>query len=189
MPLWNIALIIHLTGLILGLGSTTVADLSLVRILRRRVIHEEDYLNLKFLSHLVWLGWGVLLASGLWLVALNGWVPADKHLAKLVITLVIGANGLYLHRVVFPKILEAINHDLVTTSFWKTLGASVTSGAISVTSWWVVFVMGALRQLSFTTGELLLGYVVVLLGAILIGQLITFRLQHGPNRLHARKIS
>lgn len=188
MSLSSIALVAHLIGLTLGLGSTTVADLTLLRLLKRRHIREEDYLNLKLVGNLVWIGWGVLVASGLWLIAIHGWVFSDKHLAKLLITLIIGANGVYLHRVVLPKIRRAIGEDLRTTAFWKTLGSSVTSGAISVASWWTVFFLGAVRGVTIQLVSAVTFYGITLFGAILIGQLVTFRMHHGAKLLRARKI-
>ena len=89
----------HLLGLALGLGGATIADVFFFRFIKNRKISYSETGVLHTLSQVIWLGLGLMVASGLGLYlpaaeALNG---SGKFLAKMIVVAVIIANGLFLN--------------------------------------------------------------------------------------------
>lgn len=163
-------LILHLAGMMIGLGSVTTLDLYLVRFLRSAVVTSHDVELMELVSRMAALGLLLLWASGLGFLYLY-WIdnPAalanPKLHAKLAIVGILTLNGAVLHAWVLPKVERAVGRPLFAPPAPAgdrfRLGVF---GAISVASWWTPFVLGAVRELNFTlsVGSFLIAYAVVL---------------------------
>ena len=168
------ALVLHLIGLVLGLGAATMTDLLFVTCVRRRRVGDTLSVVMEITSRVVLAGYGLLVVSGVVLIT-TGSHPSQRFWAKMLVVAVIGANGIAAHRITLPR----LSHTIRTGARHVTLGflsqLSVVA-AISVTSWYAALVMGAWKAAPLSLFEWLVGYLMALLGAVVVSLLLTPRL-------------
>ena len=151
------ALILHIFGVALGAGGAFMSDALFFHFLHRRDFSESNLKILRIGSRMVWTGLAVLFISGLVLF----WAHADyylhssKFLIKMTVVLVIAINGMVFHRVHMKRM-------------GKLASGLFVSGAISMTSWISVIVLGTLRSLSLSYFSLLGLYIILITAASLI---------------------
>lgn len=149
-------LVVHLFGLILGLGAVTTLDIYFLKFLRGAIVSSHDLAILRLVAVLAALGLLLLWLSGLGFL-LTYWMDAPELLdnaklhAKVAIVGVLTLNGALLHARVMPAITRAEGRPLLADPTpardrrWLRV-----CGAVSVASWWTPFVLGAVRELNFT---------------------------------------
>lgn len=170
----TIALVVHLIGLVFGLGGATVTDLIFVKGVRQRHVGHTLLMVMEAASKVVLAGYAMLVVSGVALIT-TGTPTTPRFWAKMVVVAVIGLNGIAAHRVTFPRLsaqMETRRAD-ITIGFLHQL--SVTA-AISASSWYAALVMGAWKSASLSFTVWMTGYLVVLLGAVLMSLLVTPRI-------------
>ena len=151
----TIFLIAHLIGIALGAGGAYMSDVLF--------FHDRSIPTLKLASRVVWIGLAIIVLSGIGLFSLNaaGYLHSAKFLLKMTVVLVIAINGYVFHRVHMPKLEQGI----------FTRGLAV-SGAISITSWTLAIILGALSHISvsylFGLGLYVLLLLCASLGAVLM---------------------
>lgn len=171
MDLGDLFLILHLVGVVFGLGSASIGDIVFLRALRAGRITRENFATIEVVGRLVWVGLGILILSGIGLVwyhfaNIPDWVIPAKLWAKLTLVLVITANGLLIHSRILPLIHASLDQPLEMTPLGRSLRLAGTSGAISLTSWWVTFVLGGFRSLDLDYGTIMAIYAMLLVGAM-----------------------
>ncbi|MCW9054723.1 MAG: hypothetical protein OQJ98_01960 [Candidatus Pacebacteria bacterium] len=144
MDIYNILVFLHIAGVILGVGGATLAEVFYLMALKdgdvdaseRRMMH-ANYRTLR-------VGLVLIIFSGIamvwWLVSVEGhtWpLHSAKLWAKEVMTAVIIINAVLISKRWVPM--------------W--LGAS-----LSFTSWWAATLLGTWRDLSYSFGEVMIGY-------------------------------
>lgn len=140
-PLFYLWLFVHIISLVVGFGAVLVIDaIGLLWLLGRvplsfvvRIAH--------ITQQLIWLGWGGLVASGIWLLTLKGYIDALTWI-KLFFVLMLGINGLFLHSI--KKYVERFverGHVPLLYLFRITLAS-----AISQLGWWGALSIGFVHR-------------------------------------------
>ena len=183
----RIALIIgHLVGIVLGVGGATVSDVFFFKSIKDGKITDTEYDTLITITKLIWTGLVILALSGFGFLVLaftampelwEAGYSADKILMKLIITAIIAANGMVFHIIILPMFEAHLNQPLITPHFNKTAPLLFTSGAISGVSWWSALILGAWRGLQAPFLTLLGVYLILLIGAIIVSNIMGFGLR------------
>jgi len=136
-----VALIIHLFGLILGLGSVLVTDLfGLLWILNHVRFPQVVRVSSKT-EKFIWAGWLILVGAGIPLILIKGFVD-NLMVVKLFFVGVIAVNGVFLH--IIHKALERYMHS---ENIPKIIIFRLTLAiVVSQLSWWSAFTIGFLHR-------------------------------------------
>ena len=155
----------HFIGLAMGLGGATLLDLMLLRFFVRGRITEDTYSVFAFASRVVDAGLRLLWITGLGFLFLYALTAPElltnpKVHAKLAIVAILTLNGFFIHQIVLPSLRRQIGQTLFAGVTRSRRVIFVTSGAISVVSWYIPVALGAFPQLNFhvSATTLLLGY-------------------------------
>ena len=168
---------VHLLGVALGIGAATAADLLFLKFLKDFKISQHEANTLRTMSQIIWLGIAVIVVSGLGIFL----VHPDENLAsalfitKMIVVGVIIVNGAILNLYIQPKLvhLDFSPNKKGDISGWRRdRRLAFATGAISFTSWYSAFVLGATRSTSLGVGELLLVYLGLLALAVLGSQVL-----------------
>ena len=177
----------HVLGTTLGVGGATISDLLFFRATQDGRIEAKEWEILKMVSLVIWVGLLLAVASGLGFLLEYAMTPEKtqylanpKIWAKLTIVGIIFANGLLLHWKLFPIFESMVGRPMGESRFVKNMTLVFTSGAVSITSWYIAFIMGTWRGLNFTLNywQLLLVYGVILASAIVVANVV--------GRMHAK---
>lgn len=172
----NIIVIVHLVGAALGLATATIADIFFFRFLKDLRISKFEASILKNLSEIIWVALGILIISGvaLYIPHADELNASPKFWTKMIIVLVIIINGVLLNLVVSPKLIKISfggdhshkddPHNLQKLAF--------ALGAISITSWYSAFILGALPKLPIPFFYLITAYLGLLAIAIYVSQIM-----------------
>ncbi len=171
--------IVHLFGMALGIGAATFTDIFFFRFLKDFKISEEEASTLKVFSEVIWFALGILVLSGLGLFFPKSetLLASGKFLVKMIGILVLITNGFLLNLIVQPrlaKITFGATHDHHEGELHRLRKFSFALGAISITSWYFIFVLGALRGVIVPFLPLLFGYIGLLALAILGSQVFDY---------------
>jgi len=155
-------------GLILGVGGTTIVDLLFFSFLKDLRISVEESSVIRTVTQVVWVGLAILLFSNSILyVGFPGLLANSAHRASIFVLAIILANAVFLNLLVAP--------NLVKISFKKTRERrpgelrflrrfSFTLIAVSLVSWYALFVVYFLGNTSASLSSILGGYGLALLG-------------------------
>ncbi|MBI4175141.1 hypothetical protein HY523_00825 [Candidatus Berkelbacteria bacterium] len=177
MSLTNLFVILHLVGLVIGLGSATVGDAIFFKALRTKRLAAEEFTLLQTISRLIWIGIAILILSGIGLVVVKFQTVAGYHIPaklwlKFILTGIIAGNGLFIHYRIYPLLAQSVDKPLATSPLAKHLRALTISGAVSLISWWSAFLLGSLRGLPLSFIELLGIYLVIILVGVITAPVI-----------------
>jgi hypothetical protein len=136
-----IALMIHLFGLILGLGSVVVTDLfGLLWILNHVRFPQIIRISAKT-EKFIWAGWLIMVAAGIPLIYIKG-VIDNLMIIKLFFVGIIAVNGIFLHWI--HQKLKCFGHkDQVPKLLMFRLILAIF---VSQLGWWTAFVIGFLHR-------------------------------------------
>lgn len=136
-----IALMIHLFGLILGLGSVVVTDLfGLLWIFNHVKFPQIVRISAKT-EKFIWAGWFILVGAGIPLIIIKG-VIDNLMILKLFFVGIIAINGIFLH-VIHKQLKKYIYVDGVPKILMFRLILAIS---ISQIGWWSAFVIGFLHR-------------------------------------------
>lgn len=166
----------HLLGLVFGLGGATISDTLFFRFLKDLKISKTESSVLHMLSQIIWfgLGIGVLSGLGLFLPASDRLMENAKFLAKVTFVGIIILNGAFLNLYSAPKLVHMSFGkwaDTATSALRKARKASFAMGAISIVSWYSVFVLGIMRWNPLSYKAYIAIYGMILAGSLIISQL------------------
>jgi len=199
MTCLTLTLIVHLTGLALGAGAASTLDVILLLAVRTRRVSPDLIALLHGASRVVIVAMLLLLISGLAFLA-EGVAPTAKFWVKMVVVAVICANGLIVHRQLFPRV-EAAAHTgdggLILCPRDQRFAATA---AVSAVSWYSALVLGAVRGPTLSFAGVLALYLGVLGVAVAVAACVVapavfappMRVHGGrgrPGELHVRKRS
>ncbi|MDA2936416.1 vitamin K epoxide reductase family protein, partial [Patescibacteria group bacterium AH-259-L05] len=169
--------VLHLLGMAIGLGGATISDVFFFKFLKDFRISSWEADVLHTLSQVIWfaLAFIVLTGFGLYLPEAQELISSSKFLVKIVVVLVIIINGAFLNLLISPKLIhisfrQKHDHRKGELSYLRRLAFAL--GAVSLTSWYSAFVLGALRDVSVSFLPLLLMYLGVVAIAVAISQLV-----------------
>ncbi len=165
---------LHMLGFIFGLGGATIADILFFRFLADLKISKKEHVVLGALSQIVWVGLAVLWISGIliFLGDIERYSSSSKFLLKAVVVAVVTVNGVLLNSVVAPKLMK-IDWKLGRNAKRRILRrCAFALGGISMVSWYSAFILGSLRSLPYSFGQLLTAYIVLLVLVVVGSQCI-----------------
>lgn len=153
MDLRLLALIIHLIGFAFGLGGATISDVMFFKILRTRKLGSDELNTLITFSHIIWVGLGLLIISGLSIFAMiyaeQGSLPllaSPRWQAKLTLVGLVFINGLVFKYSILPFLRKNINQEISLRTFNPKIWQLAFSGALSIVSWYSILIISALPR-------------------------------------------
>ena len=164
--------VVHLCGLVLGVGAATLLDLIIARFILMRGISFEHVYVVDFSSKIVAIGLGLLWISGIgFLIHYGVFEPAKlqnpKIWAKIAIVAVLSVNGLLVHYFVLPRIRNQVGKRLLDGLSPINCSLVLLAGTVSVISWYVPLILGAIPQLNYVVpAEVILSTYALLLIAV-----------------------
>lgn len=179
---FEIFTIFHILGTILGVGGATISDIVFFKATKDGTIQDKEWGILRYISFVIWTGLIVAILSGIGFLLQMDDINNPKIWAKVTIIGVIFLNGVFLHWKIFPLFASMVGKKMEDTQFVNNMTMVFTSGAISITSWYLVFIMGAWRGLNNTLSypQMIVIYLAILSFAILTANFI--------GRKHSKKI-
>jgi hypothetical protein len=169
--------LLHLIGLVVGLGSVTTLDIYLLKFLRGDTVTKSDAHLVDLVAKLAGIGLLCLWISGIGFLiyasVMGNLQPltSPKVQAKLLVVGILTVNGAFLHFKVLPQVERAVGRPLFCRSgersdrIWMRV-----CGAVSAASWWTPFFLGTIRELNFAAPIwVFLGAYAVVLAACLAG--------------------
>lgn len=165
--------VLHLIGAGIGLGAATISDIFFFKFLKDGKISFFESDVLKTLSIVIWGALALVLFSGIGLYLPQNEIlhQSPKFITKMIAVFVLVVNGLVLNFIITPKLTRAFFH--LYTSFQRLAFAG---GAISITSWYFVFILGALRKITITLPVLLSLYIAITIVAVIGSQIFLYSL-------------
>jgi len=196
----RVATIIHLLGVILGVGTATITDILFFKFIRDKHISSREAKLMDELSKIIWVALIILIVSGvaLYVPNMERLDQSGKFLTKLIGILVLVLNGLMLSYIIRPKLTKidfSNNHmsrfglsHIVNRRMriWATI-----CGAVSISSWYYIFVLGALRGITFPlqTGIFIYGIILIIaiIGSLIFENGAYQKLQHRIHEGHYKE--
>jgi hypothetical protein len=160
----TLALIAHMFGLVLGVGSAALTDFLFVKCVRAGHVGRTLLVVIRAASNMVIIGYLALVASGIALLA-SGSPTSSRFWAKMFVVAVIGLNGTIAHTVIFPRLqrgIKARSND-VTIGF---LHQTSVVAAVSGVSWATALVLGTWKTTSWPIMAWITVYLLALTSAI-----------------------
>lgn len=166
----------HLLGFALGVGGATITDILFFRFLKDFKITTEEHKVLNIMSQIIWAGLFIAILSGIGLYIPQSEIlnQNPKFLVKVIVVLIIIANGAFLNLLVSPK-LVGISFKENGFHIGKTIALRKLSfilGSISFVSWYTVFILGFIKTTPFNFIELLGIYFGVLILGIVFSLIV-----------------
>jgi len=168
--------VMHLIGLVIGLGGVVVLDVYLLSLMvRRRRVQEAEVGLVHDIANLAAIGLVVLWISGIGFLA--HYFENTPHLlgnpnvhVKILAVTVLTLNGWILHRHVLPIFGRQLGRRLLDGTDWQGRALMLGCGAVSAASWYFSFTLGAVRALNFAAEAWVFAgaYPAVLLGAVAV---------------------
>ncbi len=146
--------VVHLCGLVLGVGAATLLDLIIARFILMRGISYEHVYVVDFSSKIVTIGLALLWISGIgFLIHYGVFEPVKlenpKVWAKIAIVAVLSLNGLLVHYFVLPRIRNQVGKRLLDGLSPFDCSLVLFAGTVSAISWYVPLILGAIPQLNY----------------------------------------
>lgn len=173
-------LILHLTAVALGVGGATLSDIFFFKFVRDLKISHDEASVFNTLSQAIWFALGLFIISGIGLFVPNAdvLIVSAKFLVKLVVVAIIILNGWFLYNHISPRITKICfgdEHEHAPGELKHLRNQFFASGAVSLVSWYTALILGSLRSSPAPFGVLLGIYIVLLLGAVGVSQIMARR--------------
>ncbi|MBP9821443.1 MAG: vitamin K epoxide reductase family protein [Candidatus Pacebacteria bacterium] len=171
----TIVVILHAFAAALGVGAVTMTDLFFFKFLKDYRISHDEASIMDTLSDVIWFALVLLVVTGiaLYIPSSVALLVSTKFMAKMVVVGVVIVNGVTLNMLVAPKLVkisfgeEHVEHDGEMHQL-RRLGFAL--GAVSLTSWYIVFILGSLRSIPLSSIAILGIYVALLCFAVIGSQ-------------------
>jgi len=175
--------VFHALSAALGMGTVIVTDVFFMKFLKDYKISASEADILDTLSQIVWFALGVLVLTGvgLFLPTTAEYLVKTKFVAKIIVLGVIIVNGVLLNLFVAPKLVKiSFGEDSVDHphQMHHLRRLAFAFGAVSIVSWLSVFILGSLRSLPLSVGQILLIYIIIVLCAVIGSQLFERKVRH-----------
>jgi hypothetical protein len=173
MTLHAFYLLGHFIGLAIGLGSVLLVDVLWMRAQSNEKFSHSVRQIFPILSGAIWIGLVILIASGLLLMLERPsyYLHEAYFQLKLLVTVIILLNGLYLNIKIRPRL-----DSLLSSAEYTGPGrlAALASGAISIVSWFAALVLALFRSTELSFGALLILYLTMIVVAVGVGLAMEF---------------
>lgn len=175
LELKSVFVIVHLLGMVLGMGAAVMTDIMFMKSSRDKLLDEKEVSFINLGSRTVWIGLLVIIISGASLFALNPerYLESDKFLAKMAVVAVLAVNGGFFHFKHLPFLRTQIGQTLNLSAAFKQKSYGLfISGAVSSVSWISALMLGSLRNLPYSFSAIMSAYIGVLIIGILSSLLV-----------------
>jgi hypothetical protein len=170
MQLLTIIKIVHLLGLVMGLGGALLLDATILSRGIMRPISEYLLHQMKILSRIVSAGLAILWVSGFTLIWMN-WLVNPEYIenpklwAKIAIVCVLTLNGVLIHAKIMPYMQKRLGQRMFESEPNKQLLLFTLVASVSAISWFTPFILGKASELNFVVpaSTILLAYVAAVL--------------------------
>lgn len=162
----------HALAAAIGVGAATITDIFFFRFLKDYRISESEHSIMNTLSGVIWVALGLLVLTGigLYIPQAETLGESSKFITKVVAVCVLIVNGIMLNLLVSPRLMEITfgeEHDHMKGELHFMRRLAFAFGGISISSWYVVFLLGSLRSIPIRAGSGIAIYILIL--AIAIG--------------------
>ncbi len=167
-----ITVILHALFATIGVGATTATDFLFFHFLKDfKISHNEEKI-MRIMSSLLWVALIGLIITGVLIFFAKPEVysVSSKFITKMTIVGCITLNGILLNGYLHPRLIK-LSFDTAAYGYRATRIA-FASGAVSLISWYIAFILGSLRSLPFSAGLMIGVYACVLVGAIGMSQIM-----------------
>jgi len=161
----------HAFAAAIGVGAATVTDIFFFKFLKDYKISESEHKTMETLSAVIWVALGLLVLTGigLFIPESERLLQSSKFLTKSVAVGVLILNGIMLNLAISPRMMEItfgdnFSHQRGELHFMRKL--SFALGAISISSWYVIFILGSLKSIPVSIGTGISLYILLLIVAI-----------------------
>lgn len=182
-------IVLHALAAAIGVGTATITDIFFFRFLRDYRISESEHELMNTLSNIIWFALGLIVVTGigLYLPESERLLDSSKFLTKVVAVCVVIVNGIFLNLLVSPKMMqmdfsEPHDHKKGEMHFMRKL--SFALGGISISSWYIIFILGSLKSIPFSFGTAITLYALVLCFAVTASQLMDRRMVRSYKKDH-----
>lgn len=173
----TIIVILHAIAATIGVGAATITDVFFFRFLsdRKISVFEADVLNT--LSKVIWCALGLLIITGfgLYIPSTEVLHVSSKFVVKMAGVAVLIINGVALNLVVSPRLMHISfgeMHRHLDGELVRLRRIAFALGAISISSWYMIFILGSVRSIPLPVSSLLPLYFAVLVVAVIVSQIV-----------------
>ena len=173
----DIILALHIFGVVLGVGATTIADILFFKFLKNFRISGEGANILHSVSQIIWFALAILIVMGVcFFIPQSAFLFSSPiFLLKIIVVLVILLNGAVLNLYIVPRLIKISFNEKDNCDSGELRVArkfAFALGAISTISWYIVLVLGIIEVLPFSITFLILTYFLILLIGVFISQIV-----------------
>ena len=167
---YEIFLLIHFIGFIIGLGAATVSDYMFFRSIRDLKISKNEFQTLNAISKLVWVGVIIFTISGtfLFLGKYDYLINSSSFLAKISIVAVVVFNGIFLHTKVTPHLRNITFKEKIKKRDKVLRLQALIGGIVSATSWYSALFLAITKGYGKSYSQIMLAYSSILFVGILV---------------------
>ncbi len=167
------ATVAHVISVIFGMGAALVSDLLFSFFAKDKKLNSTEFSTLDILSKVVLYSLVFISISGIFIFFsdVDKYLNSPKFLAKMSILVFLLVNGYLLNRYIWPHLL---NKNFFTLKKERNIRRlAFVFGAVSVTSWLCVCVLGVLDKLNMSYSFIMTIY----LGFIVVGSLVALAVE------------
>lgn len=164
-------------GVALGLGAATIIDIFLFKFLKDVHISEWEADMMHTLTQVIWFALALILLTsvGLYIPQTEELNQSATFLVKMVAVAMIIINGMFLNFLVEPKFvkmlpLEKDKQQLGGLHHYRKIAFALAG--VLIVSWYSVFVLGTLKNVTLNFSSLLLVYIFLLGLAVVASQVM-----------------
>lgn len=171
MDLYTWAIVGHVVGTVIGVGTVTMHDFQFWRAIGDREMAAAYRKSAQLYSRIIQGGLGLLILSGAYFMISRPvlW-GSEKILTKLALVALLFVNG-YVISVVLHKRFDRLSiEDWVqkTPALKRLVQQSVPFHAVSVSAWYATLFLGAVGRQPWSALEIVMGYGIVFLLCYLV---------------------
>jgi hypothetical protein len=146
MTIQGLITVLHVVSFVIGAGAAASSDYMFFRAIKDRKLSDGELDTLRALGKLVWIGIGLITATGIALFLLDParLIASPKFLAKMTVVFVIIGNGLAFHGIHLPRLIAARGTDLKEPNALRGGAWLFASGGISGASWFSAIFLGSI---------------------------------------------
>ena len=171
--------IFHFMGLAMGLGAATLLDLMILRFFLGRPLNEQNFQVFVFCADIVDVGLKLLWVTGFGFLIFYWFndpvkLSNEKVWAKMTIVAILTINGMFIHKTIIPLLAKQIGLSMLEGLSMKYKMIFVTSGIVSMVSWYTPVAIANLPHLNFQVPmlQILCVYGIILLCVASVAHLI-----------------
>lgn len=174
-PFRTALILMHLLGLVLGMGAALFLDVYMLRHLYRAPVTPASVAVARLGGQLAGFGFAALCVSGAGFLALYaglapGKLENPKIWAKVMVVALLMLNGMNIHEQILPKLEAGMGRPLLAGLSLREAFPFLMAGSLSMVGWMFALVLGTVREFNFIyPGQLFLGAFLILFLLALAG--------------------